>query len=163
MGVMHNVLKRENYLLSSNDADTMLKATDFGLTAFIEEGALDFHIDPWPSISDNSNDLVGQMLPQDMKQRMTSTMIIEHPWLQWGEASIKTIDSVVLAIMQQFRTIKLICINYAHRMAYEIINFLNSGDVILVKRSNRRQLGLTLALLNFYSENRDSSETLTEI
>ncbi|KAK4377361.1 hypothetical protein RND71_003657 [Anisodus tanguticus] len=78
MGVLHKVLKRENYLLISNDADTMMKATDFGLTAFIKEAVLDFHIDPWPFIS-NANDLVGKMLPRDMKQRITSAMVIEHP------------------------------------------------------------------------------------
>ncbi|KAL9236927.1 hypothetical protein vseg_011539 [Gypsophila vaccaria] len=39
MGVMHRDLKPENFLLSSkDDGDLMLKATDFGLSVFIEEG-----------------------------------------------------------------------------------------------------------------------------
>ncbi|XAR65640.1 Calcium/calmodulin-dependent protein kinase [Bertholletia excelsa] len=38
MGVMHRDLKPENFLLSSKDEDAMLKATDFGLSVYIEEG-----------------------------------------------------------------------------------------------------------------------------
>ncbi|KAK4491935.1 hypothetical protein RD792_002717 [Penstemon davidsonii] len=38
MGVMHRDLKPENFLLSSKDEKAMLKATDFGLSVFIEEG-----------------------------------------------------------------------------------------------------------------------------
>ncbi|XP_057957325.1 calcium-dependent protein kinase 2-like [Malania oleifera] len=38
MGVMHRDLKPENFLLSSNDENALLKATDFGLSVFIEEG-----------------------------------------------------------------------------------------------------------------------------
>ncbi|PWA89951.1 calcium-dependent protein kinase [Artemisia annua] len=38
MGVMHRDLKPENFLLSSTDENSMLKATDFGLSVFIEEG-----------------------------------------------------------------------------------------------------------------------------
>ncbi|XP_065862382.1 calcium-dependent protein kinase 2-like [Euphorbia lathyris] len=38
MGVMHRDLKPENFLLSSKDPNSVLKATDFGLSVFIEEG-----------------------------------------------------------------------------------------------------------------------------
>ncbi|CAN6457591.1 unnamed protein product [Victoria cruziana] len=38
MGVMHRDLKPENFLLASKDENAMLKATDFGLSVFIEEG-----------------------------------------------------------------------------------------------------------------------------
>ncbi|KAJ6367482.1 hypothetical protein OIU77_022038 [Salix suchowensis] len=38
MGVMHRDLKPENFLLSTIDEDASLKATDFGLSVFIEEG-----------------------------------------------------------------------------------------------------------------------------
>ncbi|CAE5962456.1 unnamed protein product [Arabidopsis arenosa] len=39
MGVIHRDLKPENFLLSSKDeASSMLKATDFGVSVFIEEG-----------------------------------------------------------------------------------------------------------------------------
>ncbi|XP_010278695.1 PREDICTED: calcium-dependent protein kinase 2-like [Nelumbo nucifera] len=40
MGVMHRDLKPENFLLSSKDEGAMLKATDFGLSVFIEEGKI---------------------------------------------------------------------------------------------------------------------------
>jgi len=40
LGVMHRDLKPENFLLSSKDEDAMLKATDFGLSVFIEEGGM---------------------------------------------------------------------------------------------------------------------------
>lgn len=38
MGVMHRDLKPENFLLVSKDEDSPLKATDFGLSVFIEQG-----------------------------------------------------------------------------------------------------------------------------
>ncbi|XP_050148996.1 calcium-dependent protein kinase 2-like [Malus sylvestris] len=38
MGVLHRDLKPENFLLSSKEEKAMLKATDFGLSVFIEEG-----------------------------------------------------------------------------------------------------------------------------
>ena len=40
MGVMHRDLKPENFLLSSKDEHALLKATDFGLSVFIEEGRI---------------------------------------------------------------------------------------------------------------------------
>lgn len=40
MGVMHRDLKPENFLLATKKEDAMLKATDFGLSVFIEEGCL---------------------------------------------------------------------------------------------------------------------------
>lgn len=38
MGVMHRDLKPENFLLASRDENAPLKATDFGLSVFIQEG-----------------------------------------------------------------------------------------------------------------------------
>ncbi|KAA8523676.1 hypothetical protein F0562_010099 [Nyssa sinensis] len=38
MGVMHRDLKPENFLLSDKSENALLKATDFGLSVFIEEG-----------------------------------------------------------------------------------------------------------------------------
>ncbi|KAJ9567944.1 hypothetical protein OSB04_003910 [Centaurea solstitialis] len=38
MGVMHRDLKPENFLLSDSSEDAPLKATDFGLSVFIQEG-----------------------------------------------------------------------------------------------------------------------------
>lgn len=40
MGVMHRDLKPENFLMVSQDDDSPIKATDFGLSVFIEEGWL---------------------------------------------------------------------------------------------------------------------------
>ena len=37
-GVMHRDLKPENFLFTTGDENAVLKATDFGLSAFIEEG-----------------------------------------------------------------------------------------------------------------------------
>lgn len=44
MGVMHRDLKPENFLLTRKDEHTMLKATDFGLSVFIEEGKVYYNI-----------------------------------------------------------------------------------------------------------------------
>ncbi|MED6185947.1 Calcium-dependent protein kinase 29 [Stylosanthes scabra] len=41
MGVMHRDLKPENFLLATKDSLAPLKATDFGLSVFIEQGYLD--------------------------------------------------------------------------------------------------------------------------
>lgn len=38
MGVMHRDLKPENFLLSDKSENALLKATDFGLSVFIQEG-----------------------------------------------------------------------------------------------------------------------------
>lgn len=38
MGVIHRDLKPENFLFSSKDEDATLKAADFGLSVFVEEG-----------------------------------------------------------------------------------------------------------------------------
>lgn len=45
MGVMHRDLKPENFLLASRDENAPLKATDFGLSVFIQEGRYSsFHL-----------------------------------------------------------------------------------------------------------------------
>ncbi|RHN57785.1 putative calcium/calmodulin-dependent protein kinase CAMK-CDPK family [Medicago truncatula] len=43
MGVMHRDLKPENFLLSSKDDKATIKAADFGLSVFIEEGKIFIH------------------------------------------------------------------------------------------------------------------------
>lgn len=177
MGVMHRDLKPENFLLSSKDEDSMLKATDFGLSVFIEEGkvhrdivgsayyvapevlrrsygkeidiwsagvmlyillsgvppfwaetekgifdailegVIDFESQPWPSISRSAKDLVQKMLTQDPRKRITSTQVLEHPWLrEGGEALDKPIDSAVLSRMKQFRAM-----NKLKKLALKVI------------------------------------------
>ncbi|WCJ20224.1 Calcium-dependent protein kinase [Euphorbia peplus] len=164
MGVIHRDLKPENFLLSTREEDAMLKATDFGLSVFIDEGKkyhnivgsayyvapevlrrnygkeidiwsagvilyillsgvppfwaeseegifnailqgdIDFHSQPWPSISDSAKDLITRMLTQDPKKRITSAEVLGHPWLKdGGAASDKPIDSAVLSRLKQFR------------------------------------------------------------
>lgn len=50
MGVMHRDLKPENFLLASRDENAPLKATDFGLSVFIEEGGYStFHLQILPA------------------------------------------------------------------------------------------------------------------
>ncbi|KAL8462702.1 hypothetical protein ACS0TY_032841 [Phlomoides rotata] len=175
MGVMHRDLKPENFLLSSKDDKAMLKATDFGLSVFIEEGKIyrdivgsayyvapevlrrsygkeidvwsagvilyillsgvppfwaetekgifdailneevDFDSQPWPSISNSAKDLVQKMLTKDPKKRITSSQILEHPWIK-GQASDKPIDSAVLSRMKQFRAM-----NKLKKLALKVI------------------------------------------
>ncbi|KAJ7967687.1 Calcium-dependent protein kinase [Quillaja saponaria] len=177
MGVMHRDLKPENFLLSSMDETAALKATDFGLSVFIEEGKvyrdivgssyyvapevlqhsygkeidiwsagvmlyillsggppfwaenekgifesvlndeIDFETQPWPSISEGAKDLVKKMLTRDPKKRITSTQVLEHPWIREdGEAPDKPIDSAVLSRMKQFRAM-----NKLKRLAMRVI------------------------------------------
>ncbi|KAJ4725097.1 putative Calcium-dependent protein kinase [Melia azedarach] len=177
MGVMHRDLKPENFLLSSKDENALLKATDFGLSVFIEEGKvyrdivgsayyvapevlrrrygkeidiwsagvilyillsgvppfwaetekgifdailqgdIDFESAPWPTISSSAKDLVRRMLTQDPKKRITSSQVLEHPWIkEGGEASDKPIDSAVLSRMKQFRAM-----NKLKKLALKVI------------------------------------------
>ncbi|KAK6124592.1 hypothetical protein DH2020_041666 [Rehmannia glutinosa] len=172
MGVMHRDLKPENFLLSDNTQNALLKATDFGLSVFIEEGKVykdlvgsayyvapevlrrkygkeadiwsagvmlyillsgvppfwaghvDFESEPWPSISDSAKDLVGKMLTQDPKKRITAAEVLglaklkcpEHPWIKGGEASDKPLDSAVLSRMKQFRAM-----NKLKKLALKVI------------------------------------------
>ncbi|KAK6149288.1 hypothetical protein DH2020_016813 [Rehmannia glutinosa] len=128
MGVMHRDLKPENFLLSDNTQNALLKATDFGLSVFIEEetergifdailkGHVDFESEPWPSISDSAKDLVGKMLTQDPKKRITAAEVLEHPWIKGGEASDKPLDSAVLSRMKQFRAM-----NKLKKLALKVI------------------------------------------
>ncbi|KAG6394082.1 hypothetical protein SASPL_144661 [Salvia splendens] len=175
MGVMHRDLKPENFLLSSKEEKAMLKATDFGLSVFIEEGKVyrnivgsayyvapevlkrsygkemdvwsagvilyillsgvppfwaetekgifdailkeevDFVSQPWPSISNSGKDLVRKMLTKDPKKRITSSEVLEHPWIK-GQASDKRIDSAVLSRMKQFRAM-----NKLKKLALKVI------------------------------------------
>ncbi|XP_041019662.1 calcium-dependent protein kinase 29-like [Juglans microcarpa x Juglans regia] len=177
MGVMHRDLKPENFLMVSKDEESPIKATDFGLSVFIEEGKvykdiagsayyvapevlrrrygkevdvwsagvilyillsgvppfwaekekgifeailegnLDLQSAPWPNISTGAKDLVGKMLMEDPKKRITAADALEHPWLKEdGEASDKPIDNVVLSRMKQFRAM-----NKLKKLALKVI------------------------------------------
>lgn len=186
MGVMHRDLKPENFLLSTKSEGAMIKATDFGLSVYIEEGKvyrdivgsafyvapevlrrsygkeidiwsagvilyillsgvppfwaetekgifdailqgdIDFESKPWPSISRSAKDLVRRMLTPDPKRRITSTQVLDHPWLrEGGEASDKPIDSAVLSRMKQFRAM-----NKLKKLALKVIAESLSEDEI---------------------------------
>ncbi|KAI8009683.1 Calcium-dependent protein kinase 19 [Camellia lanceoleosa] len=72
--------------------------TEKGIFDAILKGEIDFDSQPWPSISRSAKDLVRRMLTQDPKKRITSTQVLEHPWIrEGGEASDKPIDSAVIA------------------------------------------------------------------
>ncbi|CAI0437227.1 unnamed protein product [Linum tenue] len=112
MGVMHRDLKPENFLLSSKDNNTaLLKATDFGLSVFIEEGKV------YRDIVGSAYYVAPEMLTQDPKRRITAAQVLDHPWLkEGGEASDKPIDSAVLSRMKQFRAM-----NKLKKLALKVI------------------------------------------
>ncbi|KAF4360916.1 hypothetical protein G4B88_000547 [Cannabis sativa] len=103
MGVMHRDLKPENFLLVNRDEHSPIKATDFGLSVFIEQGWL--------------ADLIAKMLRIDPRRRITAAEALEHPWLKEdGEVSDKPIDSAVLIRMKQFRAM-----NKMKKLALKVI------------------------------------------
>ncbi|CAN0852324.1 Calcium-dependent protein kinase 21 [Linum grandiflorum] len=125
MGVMHRDLKPENFLLSSKDEDATIKATDFGLSVFIEEGKV-------------YRDIVGSayyVAPQVLRRSYGKEIDIwsagvilyillsgvppfwaEHPWIKGGAASDKPIGSAVLSRMKQFRAM-----NNMKKLALKVI------------------------------------------
>ncbi|CAN1799790.1 Calcium-dependent protein kinase 2 [Linum perenne] len=118
MGVMHRDLKPENFLLSTKDNySALLKATDFGLSVFIEEGKV-------------YRDIVGSayyVAPEVLRRRYGKEIDIwKHPWLkEGGEASDKPIDSAVLSRMKQFRAM-----NKLKKLALKVIAENLSKDEI---------------------------------
>ncbi|XP_058090878.1 calcium-dependent protein kinase 29-like isoform X3 [Magnolia sinica] len=126
MGVMHRDLKPENFLLVSNEEDSTLKATDFGLSVFIEEGKV-------------YRDMVGSayyVAPEVLHRNYGKEIDVwsagvilyillsgvppfwaEHPWMREdGEASDRPIDSAVLTRMKQFRAM-----NKLKKLALKVI------------------------------------------
>ncbi|CAL4992118.1 unnamed protein product [Urochloa decumbens] len=114
MGVMHRNVQPENLLLASAAEDAPLKATDFGISVFIEEETekatldailgdqLDLSSTPWPSISESAKDLIRKMLNRDPQKRITAAQALEHPWLK-GAAPDRPVDSALLSRMKQFK------------------------------------------------------------
>ncbi|KAG5543988.1 hypothetical protein RHGRI_016666 [Rhododendron griersonianum] len=75
-----------------------------GIFDAVIQGNLDFASDPWPSISNSAKDLVKKMLQSDPKERLSTTEVLNYPWIREdGDASDKPIDIAVLSRMKQLR------------------------------------------------------------
>ncbi|KAH7445604.1 hypothetical protein KP509_01G017600 [Ceratopteris richardii] len=91
--------------------------TEQGIFDAILKGKIDFHEDPWPSISAGAVDLVKKMLRHDPKERLTAAEVLSHPWIRIdGEASDKPLDNAVLGRMKQFRAM-----NKLKKLALKVI------------------------------------------
>ncbi|OMO87356.1 hypothetical protein CCACVL1_09112 [Corchorus capsularis] len=138
MGVMHRDLKPENFLLVSKDEDSPIKATDFGLSVFIEEGRLyrdlvgsayyvapevlhkkyGKEIDVW-SAGVILYILLSGVPPfwGETEQEIFKAVLEEHPWMKEGaDVSDKPIDSAVLSRLKQFRVM-----NKLKKLALKVI------------------------------------------
>eukprot|EP00850_Spirogloea_muscicola_P022730 SM000309S11865 [mRNA] locus=s309:195:4180:+ [translate_table: standard] len=76
--------------------------TEQGIFDAVLKGHIDFHSDPWPSISVEAKDLVKRMLKQDPRERLTAYQVLSHPWIAEGIAPDKPLDNAVLSRMKQF-------------------------------------------------------------
>ncbi|XP_012066379.1 calcium-dependent protein kinase 24 [Jatropha curcas] len=55
--------------------------TEEGIAHAIVGGRLDFSRDPWPRVSKDAKDLVGNMLDQNPYSRFTVQEVLAHPWI----------------------------------------------------------------------------------
>ncbi|KAK8945943.1 Calcium-dependent protein kinase isoform 2 [Platanthera guangdongensis] len=126
MGVMHRDLKPENFLFESKDEDSDLKAIDFGLSVFIEEGKI------YKEIVGSAYYVAPEVLRRNYGKEIdvwSAGVILyillsgvppfwaDHPWLREdGEASDKPIDSAVQNRMKQFRAM-----NKLKKLALKVI------------------------------------------
>uniref|UniRef100_J3M0D3 non-specific serine/threonine protein kinase n=1 Tax=Oryza brachyantha TaxID=4533 RepID=J3M0D3_ORYBR len=112
MGVIHRDLKPENFLLASSADDAPLKAIDFGLSVFIEEGKV------YKDIVGSAYYVAPEVLQRNYGKEAdvwsagvilyillcgTPPFWAEHRWLKEGGASDRPIDSAVLSRMKQFK------------------------------------------------------------
>ncbi|KAK7345202.1 hypothetical protein VNO77_15778 [Canavalia gladiata] len=87
---------------------------------------LDFHSQPWPSISESAKDLVRKMLVRNPSKRITAYDVLRHPWIQVdGAAPDKPLDSAVLSRLKQFTAM-----NKLKKMALRVIAENLSEDEI---------------------------------
>jgi len=69
----------------------------------ILKGHIDFHSDPWPSISSGAKNAVTAMLQQAPRKRANAEQILKHEWMKEnGSASDKPLDNVILNRMRGF-------------------------------------------------------------
>ncbi|KAF1895406.1 hypothetical protein Lal_00044056 [Lupinus albus] len=136
MGVFHLDLKPENFLLSTKGGNTTLKATDFGLSIFIEEGKVyrDMVGSPYyvaPGVLRYSYGKEIDIWSAENEKGIFDAILEEHPWMKnGGEVSDKPIDSAVLSRMKQLRLMnklkKLVLQVMAENLADEEINGLKA-------------------------------------
>lgn len=88
-----------------------------GIFEQVLHGTLDFHSDPWPSISEGAKDLLRKMLVRDPKKRISAHEVLCHSWIQAdGEAPDKPLDSAVLTRLKHFSAM-----NKLKKMALRVI------------------------------------------
>ncbi|KAH7373889.1 hypothetical protein KP509_17G078900 [Ceratopteris richardii] len=88
-----------------------------GIFDAILQGHVDFMSDPWPSISHQAKDLIRKMLNQNVKERIGTQAILNHPWIRIdGEAPDKPLDNIVMSRMKQFRAM-----NKLKKLALKVI------------------------------------------
>lgn len=62
------------------------------LFAVIRKGKVKFHKQYWGHISDGAKDLIRQMLTVDPDDRPSAQELLNHPWIQASEASLRARD-----------------------------------------------------------------------
>ncbi|PWA94114.1 protein kinase-like domain, EF-hand domain pair [Artemisia annua] len=124
-------MKPENFHFKSQNEDSPLKATDFGLLDFIKlgkkftdiigsayyvapEGGIfrevlrnrpDFRHKPWPTVSDSAKDFIRKLLVKNPLARLTAAQALSYPWVRVnGNASLIPLDISVLSNMRHFVT-----------------------------------------------------------
>ncbi|MED6145426.1 Calcium-dependent protein kinase 12 [Stylosanthes scabra] len=91
--------------------------TEQGIFKQILMGKIDFHSEPWPSISDSAKDLIRKMLNRNPKTRLTAHQVLCHPWIVDDDiAPDKPLDSAVLSRLKQFSAM-----NKLKKMALRVI------------------------------------------
>ncbi|CAI5508843.1 unnamed protein product [Closterium sp. Naga37s-1] len=91
--------------------------TEQGIFEAVLRGELDFESDPWPSISEDSKDLIRHMCCLDPKKRYSAYDVLCHPWVaKDGVAPDKPLGSAVLSRLKQFTAM-----NKLKKMALRVI------------------------------------------
>ncbi|CAK7324802.1 unnamed protein product [Dovyalis caffra] len=126
MGVIHRDLKPENFLFASKEENAPIKATDFGLSVFIEEGKVYKDIVGTPYYF--APELLRRSYGKEVDVWSAGIILYillsgmppfwaEHPWMKVdGGASGKPVDSAVLIRMKQFRAM-----NKLKKLALKVI------------------------------------------
>lgn len=91
--------------------------TEQGIFEAVLRGELDFETDPWPSISEDSKDLIRRMCCLDPRKRYSAYDVLCHPWVaKDGVAPDKPLGSAVLSRLKQFSAM-----NKLKKMALRVI------------------------------------------